>query len=350
MWSFIHVWISISFPFTVLWHDLDLEHQNYLQRNISTEFHYQYVSLIIYNKISQVYHRMTFKEILSHVAEDFKSINKHCSRVQDGSKISKRFTLPCGKIMIQHEHSFPLHYEWAIKTWQRMILNISLFEMNIPVFDYQCISNFLQLTEPDGVSFKQIAKVCGRSRDKIFYSTRNLLTVKLEVIAGYEDISQLVFFQYQVMSQKALSFIEIKPKTVLQHEYLNLQLLHFVSYSRGLVFFYNTNLKRNIRVLMSSNNTECDALIYDGPSSKSPLLKGSIKHQFLGKLQYMSTLFFLSVYFSNITVPYVKPLCFQARTVTNIEPIATKFRITSDESLKMPLRFDSATRNIYHKL
>ena len=275
MWWFLHVWFQISFRFTVLWHDLDLKHQNYLQRNISAEFHDQYVSLITYNKISHAYHRITFKKILSYLAEQSKNISTQCSYMQDDSKLSKHLTFPCRKIMVQHEHTFPLHYEWTIQTWQQMILNISLFEINIPVFGYQCVSNFLLLTEPDDVSLKQIAKVCGRSRDKIFYSTRNSLMVKLEAFAGYEDISQLVIFQYQVMSQKALSFIEIQPKIALQEWNLNLQLLHFVSYSRGLVFFYNTLLSSRLLVLMSNNNTECDVLIYDGSSSKSALLKVS---------------------------------------------------------------------------
>ena len=345
--SFLHLWFTMSFPFTVLWHDLDLKHQNYLQRNISAEFHYQFVSLMIHNKISNVYHRMTFKEILSHLAEQSKNINKQCSHMEDGSKLFKHFTVPCGRMMVQHVHSFPLHYEWMIQTWQSMILNISLFEINIPVFDYQCNSNFLLLTEPDGVSFKQIATLCGRSRDKIFYSTRNSLTVKLEVNAGYEDILQLVVFQYQVMLQKALSFIEIKPKSVLQQLDLNLQLLHFISYSNGLVFFYNTRLSRKILVLMSNNSRVCDVLIYDGPSSRSALLKARINHQ--RRLQYKSTLYFTSVYFSNMAAPYVQPSCFQVISIFE-DTKPTIFHITSDKPLHMPLNFDSTTRNIYHKL
>ena len=345
--SFLHLWFTISFPFTVLWHDLDLKHQNYLQRNISAEFYYQFVSLMIHNKINNVHHRMTFKEILSHLAEQSKNINKQCSHMKDGSKLPKHFTVPCGRMMVQHEHSFPLHYKWMIHTWHSMILNISLFEINIPVFDYQCSSNFLLLTEPDGMSFKQIATLCGRSRDKIFYSTRNSLTVKLEVNAGYEDILQLVVFQYQVMLQKALSFIEIKPKSVLQQLDLNLQLLHFISYSNGLVFFYNTWLSRKILVLMTNNNTVCGVLIYDGPSSRSALLKASINHQ--GRLQYKSTLYFITVYFSNIAAPYVEPSCFQATSIfEDTEP--TIFHITSDKPINMPLNFDSTIKNIYHKL
>ena len=290
---------------------------------------------------------MTFKEILSHLAEHSKNINKQCSHMQDGSKISKHLTGPCGKIMVQHEHSFPLKYEWMIQTWHSMILNISLFKINIPVFDYHCISNFLLLTEPDGVSFKQIAKLCGRSRDKIFYSTGNSLTIKLEAIAGYKDISQLLVFQYQVILQKTLSFIEIKSKIVLQQSNLNLQLLHFVSYSSGFIFFYNTWLSSNILVSMSNNSTECNALIYDEPSSQSVLLKAGINHQ--GRLQYKSSLYFISVYFSNIVAPYVEPSCFQATSILeDTEP--TRFRITSDKPLNIPLRLGSTTRNIYHKL
>ena len=348
--SFLHVWFTISFPFTVLWHDLDLKHQNYLQRNISEEFHYQYISLIIYSEIRNKHNGMTFKEILSPLAEHFKHIAKQCSQVQDGSKLSQHLAVPCGKIMIQHEHSFPLHYEWTIHMWQSTILNVSLFEINIPLFDYQCVSNFLLLTEPaaDGVSLKQIAKLCGRSRDKIFYSTRNTLTVELETIAGYEDISQLLLFQYQGMSQKALSFVEIRPKQVFQSSNFNLQLLHFVSYSSDFVYFLNTQLSKRFLITMPNSSTECDALVYDGPSTKSPLLKTSISHQ--GRHQYKSTLYFISVYFNNIITSYVKTDCLDVDILSKDTTKPRKLLITPDESLNVSLRFDVMKRNIYHKL
>ena len=346
--SFLHVCFMISFPFTVIWHDLDLKHQNYLQRNISEEFHYQYVNLIIYSTTSHTHHRITFKDILSHLAEYSKNTNKQCSQVQDGRKLFEHLAVPCGKITIRHEHSFPLHYEWMIHTWQSMILNISLFEINIPAFEYQCVSNFLLLTEPEDVSCKQIVKLCGRSQDKIFYSTRNSLTVQLEAITGYEDMSQLLLFQYQVMSQKALSFTEIKPKQVLRSLNLNLQLLHFVSYSSGFVFFYNTQLSKRFLVRMSNNSTECNVLIYDGPGTRSPLLKATINHQ--GRLQYKSTLYLIAVYFVNITASYAQQDCFEVHILSNDTTEPTKLLITSDEPLNMSLKFSSIKRNVYHKL
>ena len=147
---------------------------------------------MICNKISNVYHKMTFKEILSHLAEQSKNTNKQCSHVQDGSQLSKHFTVPCGKMMVQHEHSFPLHYEWMIQTWKSMILNISLFEINIPVFDYQCNSNSLLLTEPDGMSFKQIAKVCGRNPSLCYHIQHFMQTYQDEAC-----VVQVMYFLLQ---------------------------------------------------------------------------------------------------------------------------------------------------------
>ena len=194
---------------SVFWHDLDLRHQDYLQNNITTDFHMQFTNLIMYSKIYQVNRGMTFKEILSHVAEHSTYYAHRCTHVYDGSKIS-RLIGPCGKITISqaHDQSFPLHYDWTIKVQQELIANNTVFELDIPLDGYDCASSYFLLSEPEGRSYKHITKLCGRSQDKIFYSTNNSITLAVKVTFLKRYALDILLFQYQAVNHKTLSFID----------------------------------------------------------------------------------------------------------------------------------------------
>ena len=179
----------------------------------------QLAGFIMYNKIYQVNKGMTFKEILSHVAKHSRYYANRCTHVQDGSKIA-RLVGPCGRIKIRqaHDQSFPLHYDWTIKVNHELIVNNTVFELNIPLDGYNCTSNYFLLSEHEDKSYKHITKLCGRSQDKMFYSTNNSVTVVVKVTFLKRYALDVLLFQYQTVSQKSLSFIGFQHEQKFQKE------------------------------------------------------------------------------------------------------------------------------------
>ena len=77
---FIHILGLVIVEYSMFWHDLDLKHQNYIQRNISTSLHEQYVRLVLHDSVMQI--GMTFKEILSHMAKYLLYHHQRCAHIK----------------------------------------------------------------------------------------------------------------------------------------------------------------------------------------------------------------------------------------------------------------------------
>ena len=345
--AFIHIWGVVTVQYSLLWHDLDLKHQNYIQRNISTSLHEQYVRLVLHDSVMQS--GMTFKEILSHMAKYSLYHHQRCAHITDGKHFPKHVWGPCGQISIGYKHPFPLHYDWTIQTWKGHILNITVYEVNVPFMNHHCNSSFLLLSEiTEGQpEVKQIAKLCGQSHNKIFYSAKNAVKVVVEATNGKSHTVHLVHFQYEVVSHKALPFVELKngryrPDVKFP---VAVQLLHFISNTEGYVHFYRTMIFFRFVVSVTS---DCNVKIYDGPSSKSPLLKANIDKQ--GRLQYTSTLYFIAVYFTNIQKSsYPLPRCIYFSTIQeNI--IVKRIKISRDIQYTLNFNLNPNGVNVYRKL
>ena len=349
---FYHVWGVITIEYSIFWHDLDLNHQNYIQRNISTSLHEQYVSLVLHDSIMRGV--MTFKEVLSHMAK-YSRYHKRHADVKDGKKISKHVRGPCGQISIGYKHHFPLHYNWTIQTWKGHILNITVFEINARFVNHQCISNFLLLTESKGQNVdKPIAKLCGQSHNKIFYSTKNTIKVVVEATDVKPHVVHLLHLQYEAVSHKTLPFVELQYKGhapglsfgstgYFSAEY---HLLHFISHTEGYIHFYRTFIFSRFVVRIAP---VCNVRIYDGPSSKSSLLKANIHKQ--GGLQYSSTLYVIAVYFTNIhkSSPHTLPRCMHLSVIQENITV-NRINISKDVPYTLHFNFNPNVGNVYHKL
>ena len=130
---------------------------------------------------------------------------------------------------------------------------------------------------------------------------------------------------------------------------MNFRVLHFVTHTNGFAFFYNTYLmKRFVVVLHSSENTVCDLMIYDGPSSRSQLLNANINNE--GRLQYKSTLFCIAVYFKSIIPPYTEQNCLNVSVIQ--EKNVEHNRITSSGEDALIISFDFYNRlgNLNHAI
>ena len=291
---------------------------------------------------------MTFKEILSHMAKYSFYHQKRCANVMDGKNLPEHVWGPCGQISVGYKHPLPLHYDWTIQTWQGHILNITVFEVNVPFVNHHCNSSFLLLTETtEGRHVvKQMAKLCGQSHNKIFYSAKNALKVVVEATDVKPHTVHLVHFQYEAVSHKALSSVKLTEQKYMSRRKLNAtsQLLHFISHTEGYVHFYRAVIFLRFVVSVRS---DCNVKIYDGPSSKSPPLKANLDKQ--GHLQYTSTLYFIAVYFTNIhkssnTLPRCIYLSFIRENIT-----IRRINISRDVPYTLHFNFNPNGVNIYHK-
>ena len=337
---FMHTWFMLGSQFTVLWHDLNLNNQNYLQRNSTNAFHFQYISFIIFNRISNVDNKVTFKEILSHLAQESRHHTRKCT--QHRGQIHNPISGPCGIILLTAKEQFPLKHEWMIQTWKKVILNITLFELNIPFDSFNCSANAFLLSEPAKGSLNQITRLCGLNQDKIFYSTSNLVKLKLKVTYVKQHVTRILHFQYQSLSKKTLPHVALHPKE-MPDENINLQVFHFTTHADGLMLFYNTHIMMTFLVtfLSEKESIECDMMIYDGPSSKSPLLKARVHNE--GRPEYTSTLFCIAVYFRHIPTAEV-PDCMNVSVIRRSAP-SSGINITKPETLA--LKFVRSMTNIF---
>ena len=340
---FIHAWFILGSEFTVLWHDLNLNNQKYLQRNITNAFHLQCVNLIIFSHINNVENKVTLKEILSHLATQSKHHTRRCT--QQHRQIPNRISGPCGIILLRAEEPFPLKYNWIIQTWKRVILNITLFELNIPFDSYNCSANAFLLSESNRGSLNQIARLCGRNQNKIFYSASNIVELMLKVTHMKQRITRILHFRYQSLSKETLPRVALSTKQML-NKHINLHAFHFTTHANGLILFYNTHIMMTfiVTLLSEKESIECDTMIYDGPSSKSPLLKAHVNNE--GRLEYTSTLFFMAVYFRHMPTANV-PDCLN---ISDIKRTATSSPINITKPETLSLKFVPSMTNIFNTL
>ena len=344
---FTHILGLLAVEYSVLWHDLDLKHQNYLQNNVSIALHQQYVSLILCDGV--VHGGGTLNTILYNMARYSNHQWKKCVQIKDTRILPKHMQGPCGQISISHNRPFPLHYDWTIQTWEGLILNITLFEVNVPFENHHCISNFLLLTEnTERMNLsKQVAKLCGQSHNKIFYSTKSTITVEVKATSMKLNNMRLVHFQYVAVSHKALSFIALHSESITIGGFSFVsQLLHFISHTRGYIFFYRTAMMLRFVVTVRSANV-CDVMIYDGPSSKSPLIKANTDEQ--GRRQYFSSLHFIAMYSKAIIASqnHVNSCIHISHSQETIK--IKRINVSNDTPYTSQIKFHPNSGNVFHK-
>ena len=122
----------------------------------------------------------------------------------------------------------------------------------------------------------------------------------------------------------------------------NLRTIHFVSYTNVSIFFYNTYVFLRFVIELSNKTSGCDALIYDGPSSRSPLLTGQINNQ--SKLQYKSKLSCILVYFKHVTALSADPQCINIYVEKASMPTQT-ILVASNDTVR--LSFETHISNTY---
>ena len=207
----IHAWLKMQFAFNVFWHDLDLLHQSYLKKSVASKFHYEYISLLIDNKLNMVHSRITFKEALSHLATHSKYHWLKCIHAHNQHTL-QMITGPCGKITVQHDnHLFPLHNDWMIQVWAGTLLNMTILELNILSDNFRCRSNFFSLSEADDSETREITRLCGQTSVKIYYSSQNIVKVTLAVVLLQSLYSRQIDFQYKVITNNTFHDLKFLP-------------------------------------------------------------------------------------------------------------------------------------------
>ena len=257
-------------------------------------------------------------------------------------------TGPCGKITVEHDHLFNPHHDWMIQVWAGTLLNMTILEVNILSDNIRCKSNFFSLSEADDSEAREITRLCGQTDVKIYYSTKNVVKVTLAVVLLQSHTSRLIDFQYKVITNSTLHDLKFLPAQFIKEMHgmpYNIHTLHFISYKNISIFFYNTYVFLRFVVELSNKTSGCDALIYDGPSSRSPLLTDPINNQ--SNRQYISTLSCISVHFRHIATLLTDLQCINIYLKKESIPTG-HMRIDSNQIIRVSL--GSHQHNTYKKL
>ena len=258
---------------------------------------------------------------------------------------------PCGKIHVQGALETPITFSWAVRVWKNFKINTSVARIDVPYSDRACSVNYLHLYDemtPEG----NIARLCGRSSGKIFYSKTSSVDIKLTLEFAKPDTNKILSMAYQVLSKFTLRSLLLHPKVeseFLQSFYgqtssdlhFNVQHLYIRMNNVEMnVFYYNTYIWKQLKAIIHGEN--CSAtrvLAYDGPSSKYKLL-GDLQLQ--DAVIFSSFLYILSIYIMQQPSVFPAAVCYNI-TVSSIEhPIQTQnLNIISMEKI----HFEAASVN-----
>ena len=315
---------------------------------MSTNWHLEYASLIIYDTLSNIHNGMTLREILLLLNEHSKyhrerSIEPHCC-----SNSRQLLFGPCGKIIVGSEQHFPFHYEWTIQTWQNYSINSSIMELNVPFDTYVCIHNSFSISEPGTKGLTQVARFCGRTTPKTYYLSTNPVVILLKATHLKNFLLNILNFQYEARRDR-LNSIWLRP-TTKERRLLFVTTLEFAGQSIGYVFFYTTNIVSQFVVKLKKEKKNCDVIIYDGPSSKSQSLTPVISDE--ATLQYISSLFCIAAHFKNIITTFSGALCIDAINVSIVREKTKKdsYNVSAKRPLDLTLHFNNKKGNVFQKI
>ena len=215
----------------------------------------------------------------------------------------KLLDAPCGTIKLFHPDLIPSNFTWQIALHNSYIVNCTFVAIDILHNDVACKYNSLVLREEGSSVNRDIVKLCGRSRNRVFYSRRNSVILTATLTHLHKPITQLLHLQYQAC-EKSLSQYVLHIRR-FEAFGSNMGYLGALTYKTGLgvttvgAGTYYKYVKLDIEI-KSCWRVNQGIYVYDGPTSKSPLIFSSAKQIPKGVKSLFSSLLHLTIVTENI--------------------------------------------------
>lgn len=224
-------------------------------------------------------------------------------RVSHTCESAVQLAAPCGHI--QHIED-PLIFGkciWTITAWKESIINITFGYLNLPA-SVNCIKAHLEIMDEKAVSN---VNWCGRSKDKSFYSSGNEVSVKLIKMASVVDVTRYIpisiDFTYQVHdwnilhTDNAHNSAQVTPDGFITIKGLSFKYnwQHFLIYHIYSHLLFTIQLNITTSKCSDTDHPEITK-IFDGPSSKSHLIKEIKCHKQNSIFTMSSSLSYITVY------------------------------------------------------
>jgi hypothetical protein len=312
MSMYLHVRYSAAVVFYVYWHDILLEHNgegpHEARHSNSTQWIGNYLDLLQYkgwlmhDKPTIMNYQFLLLTLLLHI----RSYADHCAPYTTpadalASDSGSLLTAPCGNVYIKsHLPTTPIRYQWKIQVVETLKINFTIDTLYIAYEDIRCTFNHLHIYDNAEPDTSTIAKLCGQSSRKTFYSHENILHIVLSLKYEKFDIGlsrYILAYVYQAIGKRTLVKAELLPKARLRNKPIEEQIFLAVTERYQFkVLYYNVFINQRIRLHIQLQNCSSAVSVFDGPSSESQLL-GEFQSSEKSTQQVLtSTLFIIAVY------------------------------------------------------
>ena len=185
-------------------HDRPPDHQTvWLSRQIDL------LSYTCMKKFQPIYSNI--KETIYHYSQMKINCLQICSRLYtipwDGIR-TKYSLAPCGSVLLYTPYSTPVTYAWIIRVNQQYRINSTFVQLDMIYNDPLCQYSYVQLL--DYVHKHRLAKLCGRSHMKVFYSEAFSVNLTAKIVHLNKTLSQILHYEYQIYSRSSVSDIVVR--------------------------------------------------------------------------------------------------------------------------------------------
>ena len=223
---------------------------------------------------------------------------------------------PCGTVHVKNDVQAPLLLTWNIEVWRNFKIQTTMNNINIVYEDLRCSNNFLRLHDTSSVA--DIAKLCGRASQKIFYSNTSSVTIVLSLLyTKPSDNDTTVAIMYQVQSKSGLIMAKLFPKEPQPNKVDLQQFLALTPREQLKIYFYSTLIVRHVHVAIRWRNCTSrlsTVSVFDGPNSRSKLLSKSQWQENSQTEVFLSSLSILSIYLTE--EQYLSSSCLHTSATT----------------------------------
>ena len=268
---YIHAVMTAALAFSVFDHDIPSQWKG--QFNDATLIR-NYIDFIHYNDLAKS-PCLNLHFCLIDMSRNAKKYFAHCGIFDkefgdtDPRIMHRVYHAPCGKIHVQSTTEMPVQYLWVIKAIKDFVVNTTVLKIDIPYETLDCTHNYLHIFDKSKTKTEDIARLCGRSFGKIFYSNTSLVHVIFALKYARYDTDTMLSILYQIHSELR---IQVTKNLDLSTSLFEGKLLLLKRDNTCFhVYHYNTYIWNQVRV-SNITHTEEKVLIYDGPNSKSKLL------------------------------------------------------------------------------
>ena len=252
---------------------------------------------------------------------------------------------PCGTIQLFRPAMLPIIFKWKIVMHDSYIVNSTFIMVNIIHNDVRCDHNSVKLSEDGGIVNNDIAKLCGRSQGKVFYSRGQsvILIANLSHLNG--PIAKLLHYQYQACS--ILIVKDIRMSHSRERFVLTINSLQALVYNSQVTTTVISLEEWSMHIKLNYQPKSCSwtnkkIYVYDGPNSGSPLLVSIDKQNRNTRKSVKSSLLHLTIVTMNM-----HGNCFETEYLFERREFKAKILSVTNDELQLPFYFGAQEGNVF---